>query len=143
MKNLQPKSYDVIIIDSTDPEDFAKGLFTKEFYGDIFSALTDNGIMMAQTENPFLDEFDIGSIYKNLRNSFPIVESFYAPMIIYPGVYWSFAFASKKFKGTDFNESYLPKLNEIVPKLKWYNPEWHRGAFALSNFHKTVIGEGK
>src|SRR5690606_37870241 len=51
------QNYDVIIIDSTDPENFASTLFTKEFYQTVKNKLTPNGVMMAQTENPFLDTY--------------------------------------------------------------------------------------
>ena len=132
--------YDIIIIDSTDPEDFASGLFTSEFYTDVYNALTDEGIMMNQTENPFLDEWDIKSIYTNMRSSFPFVQSFTAPMSIYPGVFWTFGFSSKKYMGTNINPEKRYEMQKIERDLKWYNLDWHRGAFLISNFHKKKIG---
>jgi len=132
--------YDVIVIDSTDPEDFASGLFTNEFYQDVYEALTEEGIMMNQTENPFLDQYGVKSIYQNMRKAFPFVQSFTAPMSIYPGVFWTFGFSSKKYMGTNLNSSKINKMSSIERELKWYNMDWHRGAFALSNFHKKKIG---
>ncbi|MBF0298032.1 MAG: polyamine aminopropyltransferase [Oligoflexia bacterium] len=134
--------YDIIIVDSTDPEDFALGLFTEKFYREISEALTSEGIMMAQTENPILDEFEIKKFYDNLRAVFPVVESFSAPIIIYPGVYWSFAFASKCFHGTDLNPDSTKKnkLKQIEKDCRWYNSNWHIGTFALSNLHRKQVG---
>ncbi|MBD67058.1 MAG: spermidine synthase [Halobacteriovoraceae bacterium] len=132
--------YDVIIIDSTDPEDFASGLFTSEFYKNVSNALTEEGIMMNQTENPFLDEWGVGKIYKNMRAQFPHVQSFTAPMLIYPGVFWTFGFSSKKYQGTQLNPDKIRHMQSLERSLKWYNTEWHKGAFALSNFHKKKIG---
>lgn len=139
VKNTQTK-YDIIVVDSTDPEDFAEGLFTAEFYKDIFNALTDDGIMVNQTENPFLDQYDINKIYQNMRRSFPHVSSFYAPMIIYPGVFWTFGFCSKKYSATDFDAQKISFMNSLERNLKWYNMNWHQGAFKLSNFHLKKIG---
>ncbi len=133
--------YDVIIIDSTDPEDFASGLFTSGFYKDVYEALTDEGIMMNQTENPFLDEYGIKSIYQNMRKAFPNVQSFTAPMSIYPGVFWTFGFSSKKYLGTHLNPNKLNYMSDLERSLKWYNTDWHRAAFTLSNFHKRKIGQ--
>lgn len=133
--------YDVIIVDSTDPVDFASGLFTEEFYTDIFNALTEEGIMMNQTENPFLDEYGIKNIYSNMRKTFPIVRSFTAPMLIYPGVFWTFGFSSKKYLPTNLNSEKFNEMHKLERTLKWYNQDWHRGAFNLSNFHKQMIGE--
>lgn len=133
--------YDIIIIDSTDPEDFASGLFTSEFYTDVYNALTEEGIMMNQTENPFLDEYGIKDIYNNMRKAFPYVQSFTAPMSIYPGVFWTFGFSSKKFLGTHINDSKRHHMSGLERDLKWYNMDWHKGAFAISNFHKKKIGQ--
>jgi spermidine synthase len=132
--------FDVIIIDSTDPEDFAAGLFTQEFYKHVSDALTDNGIMMAQTENPFYDEYGIKSFYDNLRNVYPVVKSFTGPMLIYPGVFWTFAYASKGLVPTKLNEAKIPMMRELEKSLKWYNIDWHLGAFNISNIHKKVTG---
>ena len=135
------KEYDIIIVDSTDPEDFASGLFTSEFYKDISIALTDEGIMMNQTENPFLDEYGIKKIYQNLRQNFSHVHSFYAPMLIYPGVYWSFGFSSQSKLPGQINPKKMSYMDTLQRTLKWYNMDWHRGAFMLSNFHKNKIGQ--
>jgi spermidine synthase len=132
--------FDIIIIDSTDPEDFAAGLFTKEFYSHVSDALTENGIMMAQTENPFYDEYGIINFYNNLRSVFPVVKSFNGPMLIYPGVYWTFAFASKGLIPTNINENKISFMEKLQENLKWYNMDWHRGAFSISNIHKKVTG---
>ncbi len=133
--------YDIIVVDSTDPVDFASGLFTDEFYQDVFNALSEEGIMMNQTENPFLDEWGIKNIYNNMRKIFPIVNSFNAPMLIYPGVYWTFGFSSKKYRPTDLNPSKIQHMNSLQRNLKWYNMDWHKGTFSISNFHKKMIGQ--
>ena len=48
--------YDLIIVDSTDPFGPGEGLFTKEFYGNCYKALKEDGIMVNQHESPFYDE---------------------------------------------------------------------------------------
>ena len=136
----QKNQYDIIVVDSTDPEDFASGLFTDEFYTDVYNALSDEGIMVNQTENPFLDEYGIADIYANMRKAFPEVHSFFAPMIIYPGIFWTFGFSSKKWKPLEINPEKVESMKEIQKSLRWYNMDWHQGAFALSNFHKNKIG---
>ena len=45
--------YDLIIVDSTDPFGPGEGLFTKEFYGNCYKALHEDGIMINQHESPF------------------------------------------------------------------------------------------
>ena len=48
--------YDLIIVDSTDPFGPGEGLFTKEFYGNCYNALKEDGIMVNQHESPFYEE---------------------------------------------------------------------------------------
>jgi spermidine synthase len=132
--------FDIIIIDSTDPEDFAAGLFTREFYQYVSDALTENGIIMAQTENPFYDEYGIKSFYNNLRDVFKVVKSFTGPMLIYPGVFWTFAYASKGLLPTEINAEKKPFMEKLQVDLKWYNMNWHMGAFNISNIHKKITG---
>ena len=46
--------YDLIINDATDPLGHEAGLFTKEFYGNCYKALHEDGIMVYQHGSPFL-----------------------------------------------------------------------------------------
>ena len=48
--------YDLIIVDSTDPFGPGEGLFTREFYGNCYKALKEDGIMINQHESPFYTE---------------------------------------------------------------------------------------
>lgn len=47
--------YDLIVVDSTDPFGPGEGLFTKEFYGNCYKALREDGIMVNQHESPFYE----------------------------------------------------------------------------------------
>ena len=46
-------AYDLIIIDSPNPFGAGEGLFTKEFYGNCYNALHEDGIMINQNESPY------------------------------------------------------------------------------------------
>ena len=48
--------YDLIINDAIDPLGHTAGLFTKEFYGNCYKALREDGIMVYQHGSPFYDE---------------------------------------------------------------------------------------
>jgi len=134
------KLFDVIIIDSTDPENFASTLFTAEFYATVKKQLKPGGAMMAQTENPFLDTYNIKSIYDNLRSNFKNVYSLAAPLLIYPGVYWTFAYCSESTNPTQLLPERMSWMKTLEANLKWYNTSWHQGAFQLSNLHLKKIG---
>src|SRR5713226_7848371 len=50
--DAKPESYDVIIVDSTDPVGPAAGLFSEDFYRNCLKALTHNGAVVGQSESP-------------------------------------------------------------------------------------------
>lgn len=56
MQKAAPGSLDVIIVDSTDPQGPALGLFNKAFYQTCFAALKPNGILVHQSESPILHQ---------------------------------------------------------------------------------------
>ena len=66
--------YDLIIVDSTDPFGPGEGLFTKEFYGNCYKALREEGIMVNQHESPFYEEDATACMraHKRIVESFPI-----------------------------------------------------------------------
>ena len=48
--------YDLIIVDSSDPFGPSEGLFTREFYGNCYNALKDDGIMVTSREARFMQK---------------------------------------------------------------------------------------
>ena len=91
--------YDLIIVDSTDPFGPGEGLFTREFYGNCYKALRDDGIMVNQHESPFYDEDAVACqrAHKRIVESFPISRVYQAHIPTYPSGHWLFGFASKKY----------------------------------------------
>ncbi|MEE4252935.1 MAG: polyamine aminopropyltransferase [Desulfuromusa sp.] len=131
--------FDVILVDSTDPIGPAVGLFEENFYHLVFSALKDDGIMIAQSESPFYHAEIQKSMYQNLRAVFPIVEMYQAFIPTYPSGFWSFAFASKKYHPVnDFDHDRASQRNF---ETRYYNEDLHRGAFMLPTFARDNIAE--
>lgn len=126
--------YDLIIVDSTDPFGPGEGLFTKEFYGNCFKALKEDGIMVNQHESPFYkdDAVAMQRAHKRIVESFPISRVYQAHIPTYPSGHWLFGFASKKYNPlTDLDED---RWNSYNLKTKYYNTKLHIGSFALPNY---------
>jgi len=126
--------YDLIIVDSTDPFGPGEGLFTKEFYGNCYKALKDDGIMINQHESPFYenDALAMQRAHKRIVKCFPISRVYQAHIPTYPSGHWLFGFASKKYHPIgDLDEN---SWNELKLKTKYYNTKLHTGAFALPNY---------
>ena len=130
--------YDLIIVDSTDPFGPGEGLFTKEFYGNCYKALNDDGILVNQHESPYYKVYaeSLKRANKRIRQFFPITKLYQAHIPTYPSGHWLFGFASKKFDPVaDIKEDYW---NGLGIKTKYYNTELHKGSFALPNYVKEL-----
>ena len=133
--------YDLIINDCTDPLGHTAGMFTKEFYGNCFKALNDNGIMVYQHGSPFFDEDEEScrAMHRKAFKSFPINRVYQAHIPTCPAGYWLFGFASKKYHPLkDFNET---RWDERGIKTWYYTTHLHRGAFMLPRYVEDMLSE--
>lgn len=137
--------YDLIIVDSTDPFGPGEGLFTREFYGNCYKALKEDGIMVNQHESPFYDD-DAEACkraHKRIVESFPISRVYQAHIPTYPSGHWLFGFASKKYHPLkDLNET---RWNMRGFSCRYYTTTLHKGAFYLPAYVEEMLEdvEGK
>ncbi|MDR1515464.1 MAG: polyamine aminopropyltransferase [Synergistaceae bacterium] len=134
------KAYDLIIVDSTDPFGPGEGLFTKEFYGNCHKALSDDGILVNQHENPYYDSYAGAMLraHERIKEFFPICRVYQAHIPTYPSGHWLFGFASKKYDPTgDLDGGFW---NALGLDTRYYNTELHTGAFQLPNYVKRALG---
>ncbi|MCX8002819.1 MAG: spermidine synthase, partial [Anoxybacillus mongoliensis] len=89
--------YDVIMVDSTEPVGPAVNLFTKGFYAGIAKALKEDGIFVAQTDNPWFKADLIRTVQRDVREIFPITRLYIANIPTYPSGMWTFTLGSKKY----------------------------------------------
>ena len=131
-------AYDLIIIDSPNPFGAGEGLFTKEFYGNCFNALHEEGIMINQHESPFYKEeaFQCQRMHKRIVESFPISRIYQAHIPSYPSGHWLFGFASKRYHPIHDMDGIQWKLRGI--QTKYYLPRLHEGVFALPAYVELV-----
>ena len=133
--------YDLIISDAIDPLGHAAGLFTKEFYGNCFRALKEDGIMVYQHGSPFYDEDEetCRAMHRKASHSFPISRVYQAHIPTCPSGYWLFGFASKKYHPLkDFDAK---KWLERGIKTWYYSEHLHKGAFMLPKYVEDMLEE--
>ena len=131
--------YDLIIVDSTDPFGPGEGLFTKEFYGNCFKALKEDGILVNQHESPFYegDAAACQRAHRNIVESFPISKVYQAHIPTYSSGHWLFGFASKKYHPLrDLDEN---RWNERGIKCKYYTTMLHKGAFYIPAYVEEML----
>lgn len=132
--------YDLIIVDSTDPSGPGEVLFSKEFYGNCYKALTENGVLVNQHESPFYteDALAMQKAHKNIVASFPYCKVFQAHIPTYPSGHWLFGFASKG-DIQPIKSLQEDKWNELGISTKYYTTNLHRGAFYLPKYVEEML----
>lgn len=127
------KAYDVIMVDSTEPVGPAVNLFSKGFYGGISNALKDDGIFVAQTDNPWFKADLIGQIYKDVQEIFPVTRLYTANIPTYPSGMWTFTMGSK------IHDPLKVKTDRFFEiDTNYYTNEVHFASFALPRFVKDL-----
>lgn len=127
------RGYDVIIVDSTDPVGPAEGLFQAEFYQSIARALTDDGILVAQSESPFLHQALIRQMVQGMRTAFPLIKLYWAAIPTYPTGMWSFLMAS--------HQPLTPaqRCEASTIETRYWTPEMQRACFVLPRFAQELL----
>ncbi|WP_339819019.1 polyamine aminopropyltransferase [Paenibacillus sp. FSL R7-0216] len=126
--------YDVIMVDSTEPVGPAAPLFERGFYQGIYEALKDDGIFVAQTDNPWFKADLIQKVNKDVKEIFPIVRVYGANIPTYPSGLWTFTMGSKVHDPLQVDETKIPELD-----TKYYTPRIHKAAFVLPKFVEDLV----
>lgn len=133
------ETFDVAIIDSSDPIGPATPLFNENFYKDIFNLLNTDGIVTSQCESPYY-HFEMQKVLLSILNKkFKKTHIYNYSNQSYPSGYWSFSYASKGL--CPFKDLNIQKVKKFSFNFKYYNEDIHRGAFMLPNFMRESLVE--
>lgn len=127
-------AYDVIMVDSTEPVGPAAKLFERGFYQGIYEALKDEGIFVAQTDNPWFKGDLIKKVFADVKEIFPITRLYTANIPTYPSGLWTFTLGSKKYDPLQVKIEEIKELD-----TKYYTPELHHAAFVLPRFVRDLV----
>eukprot|EP01138_Halocafeteria_seosinensis_P006192 gb/GECG01006333.1/.p1 GENE.gb/GECG01006333.1/~~gb/GECG01006333.1/.p1 ORF type:complete len:243 (+),score=24.64 gb/GECG01006333.1/:1-729(+) len=125
-------SFDVMIVDSSDPVGPAETLYTPQFYESARKCLRDDGVICTQGECMWLHLDMIYDVMRSTKSLFPVVDYAYTCIPTYPCGQIGFILASK----TEHTLRTLKRSpeNRLLEQLKYYSPEIHSAAFVLPKF---------
>jgi spermidine synthase len=133
----QVNTFDIIMVDSTDPVGPAEGLFSKDFYKKVYAALKPGGIVVAQAESPYYFQKTQKELFDVLREVYPYTALYLSAIPFYPSGTWSFAFASKLYR--EDTQPRWEDMKAMALELEYFNPEIYKACFALPNFVKRNL----
>jgi spermidine synthase len=136
-------TYDLIVLDLTDPGGPSQPLYDVDFYRACAARLNPSGLMTLHLASPVAHPERIRAGMAELRAAFPIVVPYLVPIPLYGGL-WMMACASAAV-----NTSYLTPLEvdrrisqRGIGDLQYYNGDVHRAAMALPNFVRELVRTG-
>lgn len=142
VKNAADGAFDLVIVDSTDPVGPGEGLFTSEFYIGVHRILSDNGIMITQSESPRYNTKVFQEIYTCYREIFGTdnVHCYLGQIPTYPSGTWSFSFSSKGgvHPVNDLDGTKAHAFAELHD-LDYYDTDVHKAAFALPRYVRKLL----
>ena len=134
------ESYDLVLLDLTDPETLAGPLYTPAFFEELRGILALGGMLVLHLGAPFHEREQVSRLASTLRETFLCVNAFGLHVPLY-GAYWGFAVASDGLEPVrlDAQEVRRRLATRRIGALQFYNPEVHHGLFALPNFYASMV----
>jgi spermidine synthase len=135
-----PDRFDVVVVDSTDPQGPGAVLFTTPFYCDVQALLNPGGIMVTQCGNPSIRPDELVDTQAAQRAAgFPLVDYYLTVVPTYIGGGMALGFAG------DNPAPRAMALDELrrrgaLPGLRYYTPEVHLAAFAHPAWMVSSVG---
>jgi spermidine synthase len=136
-------SFDVIIVDSTDPAGPGESLFTEAFYRDCARVLTTDGLLVNQCGVPFMQAEELRDTTALRRRVFEYTSAYVAAVPTYVGGFMALGVAS--------NTPILPiepaELSArairsgIAGKTRYWSPNVHAASFALPPYISCLVSE--
>ncbi len=123
---------DVFIVDAGDIVGFAKSLFTEEFFLSLADCLTEEGMFVTHTGSMHFHRDTVVDVQNTLKKVLPVVDLYTTSLATYPGNWWTFAAASKKYDLRDSRRSFQIKT-------RYYDNEIHKQCFLTEKLYTRLM----
>lgn len=130
------RRFDVIIVDSTDPQGPGAVLFTKAFYAACKRCLNKGGVLVTQNGVPFFQADELKTSLRHFRALFADSTCYTAAIPTYVGGHMAMGFATddKRLRQASAKQIAARYNKAGRFKTRYWTPELHVGAFALPRF---------
>jgi len=129
------QSFDVVLLDGSDPVGPAEGLFNESFYGDVKRVLKPEGVFGLQSESPILQAEVFQAVQKTLRGVFDDVKPYIGNVPLYGSSMWSWTLARPQGEVLPLE---VEPMAPFEPQLRYLNREVCKAAFALPTFVRKL-----
>jgi len=124
--------FDAILVDSTDPIGPAVALFTRDFYSNCKRALTEAGVLIAQSGLPFLQGDELRDVQASFRALFADATAYTMTTPTYIGGPMALSWGcDDPTRRAVESVTLKERAGAITGAMKYYTPDVHLAAFAL------------
>jgi spermidine synthase len=127
-------SFDVIIVDSTDPVGVGEVLFSDDFYRHCARILSDSGLVVNQCGVPFMQADELAETSARRRRFFPHVSAYVAAVPTYVGGLMTLGIAAKDAAVLSRSVDAVRASAEeqgVLGTSSYWTPDMHVGSFNL------------
>jgi spermidine synthase len=130
------RRFDVIIVDSTDPQGPGKVLFTHEFYAACKRCMAAGGVMVTQNGVPFFQPEELVASVRHFRSLFADGGCYVAAIPTYVGGHMAMGWATDDPGLRDVATETLAQRYAAAGRFatQYWTPDVHKAAFALPRF---------
>jgi spermidine synthase len=130
------RRFDVIIVDSTDPQGPGKVLFSQKFYAACRRSMAEGGVMVAQKGVPFFQSGELTAGIRKLRALFADGYCYVAAIPTYVGGHMAMSWATDDVKLRHASVKTIAARYHRAGRFptRYWTPEVHGAAFALPRF---------
>jgi spermidine synthase len=135
------RRFDVIIIDSTDPQGPGRVLFSRRFYAGCRRVLKPGGLMVTQNGVPFFQAAELRGSMKHLRSLFSDATCYVAAIPTYIGGHMAMGWASTDKALRRHSAATIAGRYRKAGRFptRYWTPDVHAAAFALPRFIDDIV----
>jgi spermidine synthase len=135
------RRFDVVIVDSTDPQGPGAVLFTQEFYSACRLCMSPGGVMVTQNGVPFLQPAELAGSIAHFRKLFDDVACYIAAIPTYVGGHMAMGWAACDRQARHTPVEVLAERYAAAGQFetKYWTPEVQQAAFALPRFIAQIV----
>jgi len=139
------RRFDVIIVDSTDPQGPGKVLFSSKFYAACRRALRKGGVMVTQNGVPLFQSQELRSGVRKFRTLFADGTCYIAAIPTYIGGHMAMGWATDNTRLRRLPVATIAARYKAAGRFptKYWTPEVHVAAFALPRFIADVVAKAQ
>jgi spermidine synthase len=137
------RRFDVIIVDSTDPQGPGRVLFSQNFYAGCKRCLNSGGVLVTQNGVPMFQPGELKGSVRKLRGLFADTSCYVAAVPTYIGGHMAIGWATDDRRLRRLPVKTVAARHRRAGSFptRYWTPEVHAAAFALPRFIAEAIAE--